>query len=194
MTNRVLQFYHNSDSVKVSRLRKTLEEWIHVASDEEWETCHDFIQWIFPNPHRSPNAPEAILSEAEFRASFQRDPVLQIKLAEAFARYRHFLGFSVRHSAYLESEDRWLFSDVGKIHAELHNCLRITRVLCCLRLAGLQPIAAKFLKTLLLLVYHQSIHVTPRTVAEWKNAGLGQDWDLRPDMECIDECQHRLLG
>jgi hypothetical protein len=117
------------------------------------------------------------MSEDEFEI-FEMDAVMQIKLTEAFERYMAFLGFT---------PSTWQYTDKGKIHATQHNVLRISRVLCCLRLAGLVDLAAKFLFHLLQLP--ETKNLTPVTLREWKKAGLGIEWRNAPNKECLIECQ-----
>ena len=97
----------------------TFEESLGMP-DSEWETCHNYVQWLFPLPEPSllhPNSPVA--TEEDF-AEFRKDPQLQLRLIHAVDRYEQFLWDC----------QRW-------IRRHDHNHLRITRVIRCLTLAGL---------------------------------------------------------
>jgi hypothetical protein len=112
------------------------------------------------------------------------DPIMQIKLTEAFARYLTFLGFTRP----ADQNKCWPYVDKNKIHKTQHNVLRISRVLCCMHLAGFAELAATFLYNLLQLIETDQIHVTALTQREWKRTALGDEWVPANNKDCIVEC------
>ena len=175
----ILGFYQRGR--RVSRLNKTYHEWVFEATDDEWESCHDFIQYLFPNTHSSGNAPAAYMSQPDFVNTFQNNDELKGQMQQAFERYTAFLGFSGQH----------IYNDKRKIHGTQHNTLRISRVLRALRLAGLNTLSFKFLIRLLRLIQRDQVQVTTFTEEEWKDACLwdGQ-WRYSSIDECIAECRN----
>jgi hypothetical protein len=99
--------------------------------DRKLETVHDFIQWIFPLMEPSPVNPEAPVLDAETIAEIRARPELQQAVRTSLARMRRFY----------EGSAHW-------ISPGNHNYLRITRILKCLKLLGLDADAAAFFQYL----------------------------------------------
>jgi hypothetical protein len=96
-------------------------EAVWAMSDADIERRHNFIQWLFPLPKRSRfNWLAPLLSEAD-RALWQTDTDLRSRLARS----------STRMLAFYRMSNHW-----QKAHN--HNFLRATRIICCLKLCGLE--------------------------------------------------------
>lgn len=95
--------------------------------DERLERIHDFIQWMFPLTEPSPVNPQAPVLDAETIAEILAQPQLQANVRRSYERMRRF---------YQDSRS-WVM-------AGNHNHLRITRILKCLRLLGLDAEAKEF--------------------------------------------------
>lgn len=130
---------------------RTLSEILNW-SDNDLEASHNYIQVLFPLPERSQfnfNAP--LIDRATFDA-FQSRPELRARLREAFVRMLRFYGFRLQKTkkrglvvarlpGFEEIAARWLkLTD--------HNHLRISRILRCLRILGLEEEAAAFFAAL----------------------------------------------
>lgn len=119
----ILDFYRG---LPVHPTGFSFDEGLRLPNDY-WEKCHELVQWYFPLPEKSkmhPTAPVATDADfAEFRASAE----LRVKLLDAVQRYSRFLG----------ETDRWM-------RPKDHNHLRITRIIRCLVLAGMQDDAEFF--------------------------------------------------
>ena len=95
--------------------------------DARLEAVHDYIQWVFPLPERSafnPGAP--LLTDADI-AAFHDHPALHVALCKSLARMRAFYGLpggKARQAAWLTPGN--------------HNLLRLSRILRCLHLLGLE--------------------------------------------------------
>jgi hypothetical protein len=115
-------------------------------SDDQLESVHDFIQWLFPlrEPSRfNPDAPR--LTDADL-AEFRSDPALRANLLRSFEVFLAFLG--LRHVGgrvekapdFDRKRDVWRYPN--------HNWLRITRVLTGTRLLGLEAQGRAFFEFL----------------------------------------------
>lgn len=138
--SKLLSFYRGDGVDAEGRRFDEILAW----DDEDWEAVHDYIQWLFPTTTRSAfnaNAPELI---AEGIAAFQSDEILRSRLRQSFERFLRFAGLQCKDDQIQEGEnfekradDIWTY--------ENHNWLRISRVLECLRLFGMNAEADAFL-------------------------------------------------
>lgn len=124
---------------------------ILAFSDDELESNHDFIQWLFPLPVPSPVNPAApTLDEATILA-FHARPELRRALRDSFERMLDFYGFELHHA---EGEyaivpgPRWQEAARNWLTPGNHNFLRITRILHSLTLLGHHELATAFLAAL----------------------------------------------
>lgn len=112
----------------------------------QMEMDHDYIQWMFPSNERSRmNGDAPTLSKVEANW-FQDTPDLQEKVKLSLIKFLDFLGLELK-----EENDQVLIADIipteDRSHPQLwmksfnHNMLRVTRVLKCLRLVGLDKYA-----------------------------------------------------
>jgi hypothetical protein len=141
---------------------------IRQFDDDAMESIHDFIQWMFPLQELSqfnPNAPLLTTADiAEFRAS----PQLQAELLRSLDRFLTFLGLE-RHSDEIAPGMR--FSARSQIlNTPNHNWLRMTRVLHCLRLLGLEGEGRRLLECLEGLQAAGKARVAPESMRYWREA------------------------
>ncbi|KAK5114756.1 hypothetical protein LTR85_010069 [Meristemomyces frigidus] len=122
-------------------------------SDRTLEGRHDYIQHLFPLPERSPVNPDAPIITKQVRDAFLQQPELRQNLRKAFGRMCSFYGMkyenetdepTIRKGTTFDdnAEQTWLTSSD-------HNHLRITRIIRCMRLLGLETEARKFALALL---------------------------------------------
>jgi hypothetical protein len=146
--------------------RKLADVW--AFSDDEMESNHDFIQWIFPlqQPSRfNPQAP--ILSDRDI-ADFREDPTLRENLKRSFDRFLAFLGLEKKEGRVVPATD---FEAKRQIFlAPDHNWLRITRALTSLRLLGLPEQSEALYEGLLDLMKDGKAQITAETRRFWKEA------------------------
>mmetsp|Transcript_128663 Transcript_128663/g.274611 ORF Transcript_128663/g.274611 Transcript_128663/m.274611 type:complete len:279 (-) Transcript_128663:12-848(-) len=134
---------------------RTLEE-ILDWDFERMEKVHDYVQWIFPTDERSRHNLSSPLLTPGLQQILRRDPALQATLRRCLQKFSAFLGLewyggtgdlplTVRKADHFESryEVCWHTRFGGN-----HNWLRISRVLHCLRLAGMAEEAAALLARL----------------------------------------------
>ena len=133
------------------------------------EDQHDYIQVLFPLSEPSRFNAQAPLLDETALARFRTDEVIRANLLQSFRVMLRFYGFRldeptsevVKADNFLDRAPEWLFP-------EDHNHLRITRILKCLTLCGLNDQAKAFLKALLALPgQHQ---ITSESRRYWRDA------------------------
>jgi hypothetical protein len=130
----LLDFYRGQSTDTEGRRLSDIVSW----PDDELEAVHDFVQWLFPLPEPSRFNPDAPLLTTEDIAAFRADRLLRANLLLSLERFLAFLGLTQRaEGAVIEGPnfdariaDVWMYPN--------HNWLRITRLLRCLRLLGLE--------------------------------------------------------
>ena len=131
---------------------RMLEE-IFNFSDQEIESRHDYIQWVFPLDEKSrSNFAAPVLEEFEIE-EIRSSEIAQQNLIKSADWFFHFLQ---QHDHWIKSYD--------------HNHLRITRVIKCLRLLIDDETADKFHATVKYYLgnRYEEIGIKPRTF--WENA------------------------
>ena len=172
--------------------------------DRELERCHNYIQYLFPLPERSPFNPFAPIVTEEvfeaFRANNAEGEGLRNNLRRAFGRMLTFYGFR------LDELSNWLFAagkhqpcDMYKVSRSAdfkdrskdwvrpfdHNHLRISRMIRCLRLLGLEQEAEAFYEALLQLSISLDLRniIQPKSIMFWRRAATRELWKAPEDEE-----------
>jgi len=151
-----------------------------LAMDDAWlEATHDYIQWLFPLPERSPyNSSAPVLTLSDIKA-FGADVALRKRLLDAFRRMLEFYGFEPG----MDEQGGRDTAPVARhppeamhwISPHNHNFLRISRILRCLHLLGCAQAASGFLEALEKLAGGDAgriIGVT--TLSYWRSAAAGK--------------------
>ncbi|KAH0542806.1 hypothetical protein FGG08_002854 [Glutinoglossum americanum] len=117
--------------------------------DSRLEASHNYIQVLFPIPEPSPFNRAAPLIDRETFEAFRARPELRARLKKSFHRFINFLGFEFAQTStdldpHLEPGDNIVASMGYWFYPVNHNHLRITRVLRCLRILGLENEAEEF--------------------------------------------------
>jgi hypothetical protein len=151
------------------RYLRELQNW----PDERLESVHDFIQWMFPLLEPSPVNPEAPVLDEETIALFHARPELREALRASWLRMLDFYGLELsdgqvrRAASFAAKSPTWL-------HPNSHNHLRISRILKCLRLLGLEEEACAFFDCLVDIYASERRKprpgITERTFEFWQNA------------------------
>ncbi len=141
--------------------------------DEELESVHDYIQWLFPLQEKSAFNDRAPLVTAEDLELFRTDIGMQTRFLRAFARLLDFYGFvAVRQHAsvrvvrvknFAAASGRWLTP-------RNHNFLRMTRILKSLMLFGQDEFATAFLRALEEVYGEHAETIGKTTLAYWTDA------------------------
>jgi len=161
---RLLDFYRGTGTDGAGR---TIAQ-VWAFSDDAMEEHHDFIQWLFPlrEPSRfNPDAP--LLSDGDI-AAFRTEPLLREHLLRSLDRFLGFLGLERSTGAvrlgrdFAGKREVWVYPN--------HNWLRITRVLHCLGLLGLDEERAALFQGLSGLRERGEAHIPPDTWRYWQDA------------------------
>ena len=152
----IVAFYRGLGTDDRGRLLADIQGW----DDARLEAVHDYIQWMFPLPEASgfnPGAP--ILTGADI-AEFRSRAGMRRALLASLARMNGFYGLSgdpARRAAWLTPGN--------------HNLLRLTRILRCLHLLGLEEEATALLGTLEALYQAGAARaIGPVTLGYWRRA------------------------
>ena len=138
-------------------------------TDLRLESVHNYIQWLFPLPEASPVNPSAPLLDAAAIREFHERCELGEAMRASFLRMLRFYGFEWREGAVVraanfdERSREWLWP--GN-----HNHLRITRILRCVRLVGLEAEAAAFFEALGGVYAENRGAISPETLRFWSRA------------------------
>ena len=160
----LIEFYRGTGTDNMDR---TLAQ-ILAYGDADMEWHHDFIQWMFPLREPSqfnPNAP--LLTEADI-AAFLGDPGLRDQLLKSLDRFLAFLGLERRENEIAPGPEFPARSEI--LRNPNHNWLRITRVLHCLRLLGLEEQGRRLLDCLEKLHNEGMTRITSDTLRYWRDA------------------------
>lgn len=122
-----------------------------LKQDDHWfESCHTYIQWLFPNKDWSRVTPQAPVLTTEVIQLFKSDELLRAHLLESFYRILSFYGLQrldnviIKASNWPNRKQNWFLDDT-------HNSLRLTRILKCLYELGFRDIANELYAALVLL-------------------------------------------
>jgi hypothetical protein len=162
----VRQFLSRQGGDNSGRSLNSLLAW----SDDDLESHHDFIQWLFPLDQASRFNPEApVLTQNDF-AELGRDPNIRTGLRDGFRRMLNFYGLEWRGDDIAKSSN-WDARSANWAREPTHNDLRITRILHSLTLCGLHAEAKAFLKMLEAILQERPLSVGRNTtLSYWQNA------------------------
>ncbi|GIZ45304.1 hypothetical protein CKM354_000847700 [Cercospora kikuchii] len=159
---------------------RTLDE-ILSFDDYDLEGHHDFIQVIFPLPERSPINPGAPVITKAVRDAFLQQELLRSNLFRAFARMASFYAFDVsgtKEDPTLEPKENFVkLARQTWLTRMDHNHLRITRIIRCMRILGLDTAAANFYDA---LRENEGGKVSERSLMYWDRA-VRRPLHLSPD-------------
>jgi Opioid growth factor receptor (OGFr) conserved region len=131
---------------------RTIDD-VLAFSDDELESVHDYIQWLFPLPTRSAAQPGAPVLSGSAIASIRADPGTLANFSRAANRMLKF---------YNETE-WWLAGND-------HNHLRITRIIQSLRILLGADAAHTFYNAVMTRHGASGSPADPRNVAYWSRA------------------------
>lgn len=152
----ILPFLRGTGTDHRGRWLEEILEW----DFERMERVHDYIQWLFPTDESSRFNARAPLLTHELQLAVQQEPSLQVPVGRALRKFCAFLGLevlgeqgslTVQKSADFELRSPNCWETRGR--GRNHNWLRISRVLHCLRLMGMDEEATALMACL------ESLHV-----------------------------------
>jgi hypothetical protein len=121
---------------------------IWAFSNDELESVHDYIQWLFPLADRSTFNPRAPLLDAETIDRFRSDPTLSKNVDRSLRVMLDFYGLAIAGTEILRVPT---FGGRSKnwLRPNNHNFLRLTRILKSLTLLGYDERARQLLECLI---------------------------------------------
>ncbi len=136
-------------------------------SNDRLESVHDYIQLLFPLQEPSPVNPAAPVLDDETISVFRASPELMGTLRESFLRMLKFYGLHYENGEVRRAPD-FRERAANWLHPGNHNHLRITRILKCLGLLGLEPEAGAFFTALQSIYKEFPNRITGRTFQFWR--------------------------
>jgi hypothetical protein len=130
--SQLVEFYRGAARDSEGRLLKEMWDW----SDDQLETRHDYIQWMFPLAEPSQFNRFAPLLTEEDIAAFREDAHLQAQLQKSFERILAFLGLSQGEDGKVVEGPNFAGRMPEVWSVMNHNWLRITRIISSLRILG----------------------------------------------------------
>ncbi|WP_420589775.1 opioid growth factor receptor-related protein [Bacterioplanoides sp.] len=152
---------------------------ILAFSDSELESCHDYIQWLFPLRKPSPYNPEAPVVTDEVAVEFRQDHELQITVHRVLLRMLQFYGVVLRETP--QGFELLAPKDVHDFHwmtPDNHNHKRLSRMLASLKLFGLDTHVTALWQGLQQLALANPEAISTATITHWRLAALGVDDSL----------------
>lgn len=142
----IIQFYRGTEPNHRGLYLREIQRW----SDERLEAIHDYIQWLFPLPEPSAFNTNAPVLSGEVIQEFRASTDLQANLRVSFLRMMRFYGLEVHLGERITvvRSINLAVTAAGWLSPGNHNHLRITRILRCLTVLGLEPEAKAFLECL----------------------------------------------
>ena len=142
VNDRMIGFYSDTEPDHRGRYLHEIQRWL----DDQLEKVHDYIQWLFPLSEPSGFNVAAPVLNRESIQVFRTRPDLQEKLQVSFVRMMSFYGLETRSGerVSVNRAPNFVARATVWLSAGNHNHLRITRILKCLNLLGLEPEAKAF--------------------------------------------------
>ena len=159
-------FYRNYSVRPDGLTLKTVLSW----DDAQLDKSRDVFEWLFPLDQPTLDEPRApILSEEEIEA-FRTDPVLRNGLLGSFIRVLRLYGLRIDVMAMRIAKTDDFDARSGWLYPRNFNYKRITRILRCLRLLGLETEARWFFEQLQDIYRTHDRYIGETTMRFWKNA------------------------
>jgi hypothetical protein len=166
----LIPFYLGEKPDSAGRMIQEIWDW----DSERLECTHNYIQWLFPISEKSAFNPDAPVLDEKTIETFRENPHLQQSLRKSLTVMLRFYGLQ-RHE---NTEEKIVISksiDYPNRKIEWlcifdHNYLRITRILKCLMILGLQNEAQAFFNCLEEIYREDSDRIGGETFEYWKNA------------------------
>ena len=138
----IIEFYDGTEPDHRGRYLREIQQW----PDDQLESVHDYIQWLFPLLERSGFHVSAPVLTREDIQEFRNRADLQGNLRVSFIRMMNFYGVEVNsgQAIMLTRAPNFAAKATGWLSFSNHNHLRITRILRCLTILGLEVEAKAF--------------------------------------------------
>ena len=153
-----------------------LRSWAEIVSkNDDWlESEHDFIQWLFPLRESSKFFKFAPILTDEDISILKMEPLFKKRMATSFFVMMSFFGLEPKmiDGELKIKKDKSFFEERSKVwlSPNNHNYLRITRILKCLCLFGMNKYAEAFVENLLDLKKEFDSYISVNNVEYWMEA------------------------
>jgi Opioid growth factor receptor (OGFr) conserved region len=136
LNSRIIKFYSGAEPDHRGRYLHEIQQW----PDDQLEKVHDYIQWLFPLTEQSGFNVAAPVLNRESIQVFRTRPELQEKLRASFLCMMNFYGLVARLDERVAVTRAPSFATKAPVWLSPgnHNHLRITRILKCLNVLGLE--------------------------------------------------------
>ena len=152
--------------------RKIQEMW--AWDFEALECAHDYIQWLFPIAEKSTFNPHAPVVDEAVIEAFQSNPRLQQNLRRSLSVMLRFYGLQCdlneTGKVVVDKRDDYPIQKREWVCLLDHNYLRITRILKCLTLFGLNHEAQAFYDCLRQIYREDRDQIGRETFQYWTDA------------------------
>jgi Opioid growth factor receptor (OGFr) conserved region len=168
----IIGFYGGTEPDHRGRYLHEIQQW----PDEPLESVHDYIQWLFPLPERSGFNVSAPVLNPESIREFRTRPDLQEQVRVSFRCMMSFYGLETRSGERVTVNRAPNFAAKATVWLSPgnHNHLRITRILRCLTVVGLEPEANAFFGCLAEIYEDEQNKPSPaisdETMGYWRKA------------------------
>ena len=168
--NSIILFYLGLSPDHQGRKINEIWEWNYA----KLENTHTYIQWLFPLIDKSRFNRDAPTLTPEVIQSFRSSDELKQNLLRSLILMLDFYGLKLLHNDsnkieivkndnYLERKREW-------INPSNHNFLRLTRILTCLKLLGLESYSQALFKCLSEIYQEEQSAIGLETYNYWKNS------------------------
>jgi len=140
----------------------------------EMEKCHDQIQWLFPLHEFSKHARTCPILNEETVEKAKEVEAVKSNLLRAKDRFERFLAIGDYED--IDKQRKWCSKQNGRTN---HNLLRVTRVIRCFRLFGLEDEAKDFYDKV--VPVGDYFGVGEFTLNKWKQALTDNVWTTLQD-------------
>lgn len=161
--NQLLFEFYSGTGVNIKHC--SFQELIDL-SDNFLEKSHDVVQWLFPLDEPSMHNDKAPLLDNETIEKMANSPECMANLKLAGERFLKFFDYPVSNQT---EKPAW-------VRPGNHNYLRITRIIKCYKLFGMDEMAETFFNFGMDLYVKYQDHVGEVSVEYWEKAiGMPQD-------------------
>lgn len=168
--NQIILFYTGLSPDQRGRKINEIWQWNYA----KLEYTHDYIQWLFPLIDKSRFNRDAPTLTPEVIQTFRSTDELKQNLLKSLVLMLGFYGLRlasndpntieiIKHNNYSDRKKEW-------INPSNHNYLRLTRILTCLRLLGLENYSQALFNCLSQIYQEEQSAIGLETYNYWKNA------------------------
>lgn len=142
----LIRFYQEQGTDHAGRM---ISE-IHSFSFHQLDTCHDYIQWLFPLPAKSAFNPDAPILSEEDRIEFHHHPLVRENHRISWTRMLDYFGYFVNQNGLISKTCLWWQLAPRWLSPENHNAMKVTRMLRSSILCGFPDQARAFYETVII--------------------------------------------